>query len=36
MVVADMHYSFFGGILVIKAGIRRSQHDPGGGIWVIA
>ena len=27
----DMH-SFFGGILVIRAGVRRSQHDPSGGL----
>ena len=26
-----MHYSFGGGILVIKAGIRRSQRGPCGG-----
>lgn len=29
---ANMHSSFFLGILVIEAGIRRSQHDPGGGL----
>ena len=27
-----MHFSFFGGILVITAGVRRSWHDPGGGL----
>ena len=25
-----MPSSFFGGILVIKFGVMRSQHDPGG------
>ena len=29
---ADMHSSFFGRLLVIKAGIRRSWHDHGGGL----
>ena len=29
---ANMHSSFFGGILVIEADVRRSQSDPGGGL----
>ena len=29
---ADMHSSFFWGILVIEAGTRRSWHDLGGGL----
>ena len=28
----NMHSSFFGGILVIKAGVRRSQYDHDGGL----
>ena len=28
----NMHSSFFGEILVIKAGVRRSQHDLGSGL----
>ena len=31
MVGANMH-SFFRGILVVEAGVRRSWHDPGGGL----
>ena len=30
-----MYSSFLGGILVIKAGVRRSWHDHDGGLWVI-
>jgi len=30
----NMHSSFFGGILVIKAGVRRSQYDRDGGLLV--
>ena len=29
---ADMHSSFFGRILAIEAGVRRSQWDLGGGL----
>ena len=28
----NMHFSFFGGILVIKAGVRRSRPDHDGGL----
>ena len=27
-----MQSSFSGGVLVIKAGVRRSRHDPSGGL----
>ena len=30
----NMHSSFFGGILVIKVGVRRSQPDYDGGLLV--
>ena len=29
---ANMHSSFFGGILVIKGGVRRSRYDHDGGL----
>ena len=29
---ANLHFSFFGGILVIKADLRRPLLDPGGGL----